>query len=381
MLRIGIIGAGFIGMQHIEAIGRIPGSKIVAIADNKLDWLKELQGKGLCEHIYLDYKEMIENEKLDAVHNCTPTNIHFDVSKLLIEKNIHIFSEKPLAKTAEEGDELIKLLEGKELVNAVNFNYRNNLLAKEMHERIKADEFGKTFLVQGEYLQDWLMYQSDYDWRMDLEIGGKSRALSDIGSHCFDFIEYVTSKRIVAVNAKLIKVFDKRKKYQKAGTFVEVDKDSVDYELVDVLNEDGGLINIELEDGVFGSVVISQISAGKKNGLKVSVFGENNSLEWSQEQSDRLKIGFRDKGNEEIYADAKYVSDGAKEFATLPNGHPVGWHDALTNGIRAFYKSIDEENYNEKQTFATFKDANHILKVVEACFESDKLGKWIKVKN
>ena len=381
MLRVGLIGVGFIGMQHIEAIGRIQGAKLVAISDKNIDKLNELKEKGVCENIYTDYFKMLEEENLDVIHNCTPTNLHFSINKRALEKEINIYSEKPLVKESFEGDELLKILKDKKLVTGVNFNYRNNLLVQDMHYRIKSEDFGRILLVQGEYLQDWLMFDTDYDWRLDLDIGGKSRALADIGSHLFDTLEYVTSKRIKAVNAKLFITHEHRKKFNDVGTFKQATSFDEDYEIVDVKNEDGGLIQVELEGGIFASLVVSQISAGKKNGLKINISGEKYALEWEQEQSDRLWIGYRDKGNEEIYADAKYVCKEASDYATLPNGHPVGWHDALTNGIRAFYRSVEEENYSEYQSFATFRDANHILKVIDACFESNKLGKWVEVKD
>lgn len=380
LLKIGLIGIGFIGMQHIEAIRRIPGVKISSIADRNLEKMEKLKSLGLCENIYTDYREMLANEDLDVVHNCTPTNLHYEINKLAIENDINIYSEKPLVMTSQEGDDLLETLKDKELLTGVNFNYRNNLLVQDMHERIACRDFGNILLVQGEYLQDWLMYDSDYDWRMNVEIGGKSRALADIGSHLFDILEYVTSRRIVKVNAKLFKSFEKRKKYQNLGTFADVDKTSHNFDLIKVENEDGALVQVEFEGGILGSLLISQVCAGKKNGLKINISGEKYALEWQQEQADRLWIGNRDKGNEEIYADAKYVSEGAKKYATLPNGHPVGWQDALTNSIKSFYRDVEEKNYGKEHPYATFEDANHILKVIDACFESDETGNWVKVK-
>lgn len=380
MLKIGVVGAGFIGMQHIEAIGRVPGAKIVAIADKNIEKLEEFKLLGLCESIYQDYREMIESEDLDIIHNCTPTNMHYEVNSLAIEHGINIYAEKPLVKNSAEGEKLLKVLEGKNLLAAVNFNYRNNLLVQEMHERVKGSDFGQILLVQGEYLQDWLMFESDYDWRMNIEIGGQSRALADIGSHLFDVLEYITSNRIVAVNAKLVKVFDKRKRYDNVGTFKQISDGDDNYELIKVENEDGAILQVEFEGGFFGSLLVSQVSAGKKNGLMVNISGEKYALEWRQEQSDRLWVGHRDRGNEEIYAADKYVTEKAKKFATLPNGHPVGWHDALTNSIKSFYNAVREGHYGDEQTFATFSDANHILKIVEACFISDQLGKWVTVE-
>lgn len=380
MIKVGIIGTGFIGMQHIEAIGRIPGARIVAIADTDINKIKELQALNVCENIYSSYKSMVDNEDLDVIHNCTPTNMHFEINKYAIENNINIYSEKPLVMNSCQGDELLELLKDRNIFTAVNFNYRNNLMVQEMRQRIISNEFGRLFLIEGKYLQDWLMKETDYDWRMDVKIGGRSRALADIGSHLFDILQYVTGQNIVKVNAKLFKSFDNRKKFNNVGTFSQVVNDGgLEYELVDIENEDGALVQVEFEDGVLGSLLVSQVSAGKKNDLEINISGENYALEWKQEQPDRLWIGNRFTGNEEIYADAKYVSENVARFATLPNGHPVGWHDAFTNGIKSFYKDIYEKNYSERHTFATFEDANRILKIIDACFISDKEGQWVEV--
>ncbi|HHX69342.1 MAG TPA: Gfo/Idh/MocA family oxidoreductase [Gallicola sp.] len=379
MLKIGVVGAGFIGMQHIESIRRIPGTRIVAITDTNVEYLKKLKSEGLCERFYTDFNEMFEKEKLDVVHNCTPTYLHYIVNKKAIENNIHIYSEKPLVKEVGEAEELVDSLQGKRLANAVNFNYRNNLLVQQMKHLIGESDFGRVLFVQGEYLQDWLMYNTDYDWRMDKDKGGKSRALADIGSHCFDLMEYVLSRRIISVNAKLFKAYDTRKKYEGVGTFTQKTSIEDEFEEIKVENEDGGVIQAEFEGGIIGSFTISQVSAGKKNGLKINVSGEKNALEWQQEQSDRLWIGHRDVGNEEIYADVKYVSRDVEEFATLPKGHPVGWQDALTNGIRIFYKSIKNDDFYGPKPYATFEDGYHIMKVVDACLESNEKNMRIKI--
>lgn len=379
MLKVGLVGAGFIGMQHLEAIGRIPGAKVVAISGRNVENLNSLKDKGLCERIYTDYKDMIDNEELDVLHNCTPTGMHYEINKYALENDINVFGEKPLVKTIREAEELVKLAQERKLVTGMNFNYRSNLLVQEMHSRISNDDFGRVLFVQGEYLQDWLMFDTDYDWRVDIELGGPSRALADIGSHCIDLMQYVLSSKVIEVNAKLFTVHEERKKYENSGTFSQISGEDLKYEQLKVKNEDGGVIQAKFENGVIGSFVISQVSAGKKNGLAINVSGEKYALEWHQEQSDRLWVGHRDRGNEEIYADAKYVSNNVKEFATLPNGHPVGWHDATTNGIRMFYKAVEQNDYYSKQPFATFEDGYYIMKVIDACLESDKKESWITI--
>ena len=163
-LRVGVIGAGMMGQNHIEAIRRIPGTEVVALADANLQFAKSIADKLGIENVYGDYSVMLEEANLDVVHNCTPNSLHYAINKDIIKHNINVYCEKPLANTAEETSELARLAEQHKVFTAVNFNYRHNAIVREMHERV-ADkaEWGNTYLVHGQYVQDWMMYDSDYN--------------------------------------------------------------------------------------------------------------------------------------------------------------------------------------------------------------------------
>ena len=208
-IRVGVIGLGFIGKQHVEALRRLPYIEIVAGSDSNLGMREWCEKNGIQKY-YSDYKEMLTNEKMDVVHNCTPNNFHYEVSCEILKTGCHVYSEKPLTIKSVEGESLIELADKKGLKTAVNFNYRNNLMVQEIQQRIQNGRMGMISHIQVEYLQDWLLYDTDFDWRVQKDKGGESRAVADIGSHCFDTIQFITGEKIVSVYAMFHKQYQKR---------------------------------------------------------------------------------------------------------------------------------------------------------------------------
>ncbi len=367
ILRVGLVGTGLIGKQHAESIGRIPGIQLVAITESNETVLQK-QKDYFKVKAYADYKEMIDNESLDVIHNCTPNTFHYEINKYALERGIHVYSEKPLAVTVEQGEELTRLAKEKGLANGVNFNYRNNAMVQDMRVRMQKQDAGRCFLIHGRYIQDWLLYDTDFNWRLSVEEGGKSRAIADIGSHWFDTMQVVTGKKVTAVYARNFTAHAERKKPTEDGS-VNVPMET----------EDGGLIMFQLEDGTCGSLVVSQVSAGYKNHIFFSFDCEKYSMRWNQEQSDRLIIGTRELGETHIYAAPNLIDPSVSRYATLPSGHPVGWADAFTNGIREFYNSLSDDTYKEKTTYSDFENATYIMKIVEACMKSNEENVWVSI--
>lgn len=374
-LKIGLVGVGFIGKQHIEAIRRIPGAEVVAVADSNADVAKNIAEQFYIPKWHADYHDLLADERIAIVHNCTPSLFHYQVNKDAIVAGKHIYCEKPLTLTAAESEELVCLARDAGVAAGVNLNYRHNVMVKEM--RARAAGFGRIHSVYGEYIQDWLMYDTDYDWRMNPAIGGESRAIADIGSHCFDTIQYILNKRIVSVCADVINVFPVRKRCEAAsGTFSGATGRVL--EEVTVPSEDISSVMLRFEDGTPGLVHVSQVHAGRKNGLAIAVSGSECSLEWRQERADRLRVGHRDRGNEELYADAKLLTPFARSYATLPGGHAVGWHDAFRNAIGVFYQAIRCGSYrNGVNDYADFETGLNMMQLVEACLASGKSRNWI----
>lgn len=384
-LDIAVVGGGFIGLQHIEAIRRIPGLRVKALVEPNRELGRKVAASMDIPEYYSSTEELLKYSKVDAVHNCTPSNMHYPVCKELIAGGIHVFCEKPLTLTVPEAEELTELAAASKVGAGVDFVYRQNAMVREMRERIKGNRVGKILTIDAEYLQDWMMYKTDYDWRLDPAVGGRSRAAADIGSHCFDAVQFLCGERITEVFAHFLTVYPVRRKTEKDSTFsggsTGADQAAPGCsEPVRVENEDAAYILFKTESGIEGMVHVSQVRAGKKNAFSIAVGGDRGSLNWDQEYPDKLWIGDREKGNTLIYASSGFLSDEAGAYAPLPAGHPIGWADALKKGIELFYQSIREGTFtNAEQKYPTFREAAYVMKIVDACLRSDALGRWVKV--
>lgn len=377
-LKIGIIGIGFIGRQHVDAISRIPYAQIVAISDQNYAAARELAEQFQIPRCYETGEELIADPEVEIVHNCTPNVAHYALNKLAIESGKHIYSEKPLAMTGKQAAELVTLAREHCVANGVNFNYRHNIALLEMRERVRSGAAGRVFTVYGQYLQDWLASEDNYDWRVDPAIGGASRALADIGSHCFDSAQFVMGQRIRRVYARLIKAYPFRRKTAPGETFA---KGTGEGEMVPVQNEDGGFVLAEFEDGTPANFYISQVCNGRKNDQRIQIAAEHYSMEWCQERADELQIGYQYQGNETVLTGTNgIISDTARHSASLPSGHAEGWAYPHKYAISRFYDSIRDGSYQDGNLlYTTFYDAGQIMKLVDACLLSDRENRWVEV--
>lgn len=376
---VAVAGGGFIGLQHMEAIRRIPGLNIRALVEPNRDIARQVASSMGIPECYGSIQELLQSSTVDAVHNCTPNHMHYSICKELILRGIHVFCEKPLTLTVQEAEELTVLAEKYRVGAGVDFVYRQNAMVREMHEQIKQDRTGRILTIDAEYLQDWMMYETDYDWRLDPAMGGKSRAVADIGSHCFDAVQFLCGEKITEVLAHCLIVYPVRKKVKKSSTFCEGTEKTG--EEIRVENEDAAYILYRTESGIEGMIHVSQVQAGRKNAFSITVGGTRLSLNWNQEYPDKLWIGNREKGNTLIYASPQFLTGEARTFTQLPSGHPIGWADSLKKGIELFYQSIEDGTFWEtKQKYPTFRDAAYVIKIVEACMKSNISGRWERVE-
>ena len=377
--RVAVIAAGFTGQQHIEAIRRIPGCEVVARVDANAEALKAKAEALGVEKTYTDYKQMIQEVHPDVVHNCTPNGMHYELNKYIMEQGIHVYCEKPLAITLEQGEELVRIAREKKVAAGVNFNYRNNAMVQEMRERVAGGSVGRVFHVTGQYIQDWMMLDTDYNWRLTADMGGASRTIADIGSHWFDTVQCAMGQKITAVRAETLTVHPFRKKpAREVETFARTGGD--DYELVPINSEDAAFVTLRFADGTLGTVNLSQVSGGHLNDFRVEIAGEHCSLEWQQERCDTLIVGTREFGIQILRTAPGAMTGAANRYTRLPGGHPDGWADALRNAIMEFYTSIDNGTYAQTgMTYATFADGVRIMKIVDACMRSAKIGQWVEV--
>lgn len=380
-INVGIIGTGFIGAAHIEAIRRLGFVDVIALAENNQQ-LAEQKAKEL--NIPLAYDsvdKLLANPDIQVVHNCTPNHLHFAINKKVILAGKHVFSEKPLCLTSQEADELTSLAEQQGVTTAVGFVYRNFAMVQQAADMVRDQQIGRVFAVNGHYLQDWMLLETDYNWRVDPKVGGKSRTVADIGSHWCDTVQFVTGKKIKEVFADMSIVYPTRKASKQVESFVTVNADS-SYELKPVETEDYASVLVRFEDGSKGSFTVSQVSAGHKNDLTFDISGSEKSLHWEQETPQYLKIGYRQQANRILCDDPSLINPAVRAYNHFPGGHIEGWPDAFKNMMLAFYAFIAEGKDPQQDTakFAMFKDGAQIVHIVDAIIESAQQGKWISVK-
>ena len=377
-LRIGLIGMGFMGQQHIEAIRRIPGTEVVALVENDQKTADYLGEQLDIPRIHNDYHDLLADSSIDVIHNCTPNSMHFQINEDIIRSGKHVYSEKPLTINSEQSARLLALCSEYSVASGVDFNYRQNAMIQAMKCRVTDGGFGRTLMLNGHYMQDWLMYNTDFTWRL-VQSEGESRTVGDIGSHWFDLAQFVTGQKVTQVYAKFITVHPTR--HCTIGRQITFSNDEpVETREVPVETEDVSFIMFKMADGTPGSLTLSQVCAGHKNDLTFNVSGSRYSMSWEQENPDKLHLGHRDKANELLYASPDALSGTYRRYAPLPVGHPVAWADSLRNGIQEFYTAIRNETYMEaNQSYATFQDGHEIVKIVEACCKSNKEDRWIDV--
>lgn len=377
-INVGIIGMGYIGESHIEAIRRIGCCNLYAVADTNATLAKTKADYYGIEKCYSCVEDLLADPEIDAVHNCTPNFLHLAINKEIIRSGKHLLSEKPLCTTYEEAAELVELKKNfPNSVAAVNFNYRLNPMVQEMKNRIAAGKIGDVRIMTGSYQQDWLLYDTDYSWRLDPKVAGGSCCIADIGSHWMDAVQHVTGHKIVEVMADLKTVIPVRKKPKtQAETFQSRITD--DYEEIPIQNEEYGAVLFHTDKGATGVYHVSELAAGHGCYFNFEINGSKASLKWNQEENDRLWMGMRDDDNRFIIRDPNTISKAAKGYTSLAMGHPEGWNDAFKGNIYAFYKYIADGMQGDP-IFATLEQAAYIVKLTEAIVESSKKREWIKL--
>ena len=376
-VRVGIVGTGFAASSHLDALARVPSVEVAGIAGSGPERAQEAAERFGVPRSFPSWTAMLEDDAIDAVHNCTPNHVHSEVSSAALSAGKHLLSEKPLAMDSEESARLVKEADAAGVTAGVCFNYRHFPLVRQLREELASDEHGAVHLVHGGYLQDWLLEPTDWNWRLEPEKGGTSRAISDIGSHWLDLVQHVTRDRVDAVLADLGTVHRERLRPRgEVETFTR--EGSAERERVAVATEDLGSVLLRFAGGARGSMVISQVSAGRKNRLFVEVDAARSAFAWDQEEPNRLWVGRRDGPNRDVPRDPGVLAPAAAALAHFPGGHQEGWPDALRNLFEEFYGTVRGEV--KEPTFATFPDAHRMIRIVEAIVESHRTERWVRVK-
>lgn len=372
-----VIGVGFIGAAHIEALRRLGNVDVVAVANTS-----DAEGKAAANCVpkgYTDYREMLDIEKPDVVHICTPNNSHYDMAMYAMERGIAVVCEKPLTTTMEQAKELCRYAKEHNIVNAVNFNCRWYPQVMQCRSMVESGEVGEVYTVHGSYLQDWMYLDTDFSWRLDPVLSGESRAFGDIGSHWIDMVESVTGLKAVEVFADFGIFHKTRKKPLKAvATYSGMALRPEDYEEVPVETEDYCAVLFHFDNGAFGTCVINQVFAGRKNQMVMNISGSKCALRWDSEDSNQLWVGRRDTYNQTVVKDPSILDPLAAAANSYPGGHVEGFPDTFKQNFRAIYAAI-EKGDTTPGLFATFEAGLREMELCNAICLSAKEGRWVKV--
>ncbi len=377
-IRTAIFGTGFMGRVHLDALRRLESVEVVAIAGRNLEVARKLGAGFGISTITTDYREVLRDPTVDAVHILTPNSMHYSMAKAALEAGKHVACEKPVTTSVEQARELVALAATKGLRNCVCHNLRYYPLIQQMRRMVEAGELGEILSVQGGYSQDWLLYDTDWNWRIDAEAGGASRCMADIGSHFFDMAEHVTGLRVRSLVADLKTFHPIRKQPKKTvESFANKLMGPDDYLETAVETEDFGTVLFHLGERARGSMVASQVSAGRKNRLAIEVYGSKAGAAWDQERPNELWVGHRDTGNEIILKDPALLKPEARSYADLPGGHAEGYDDSHKQLLRRFYASIGDSSLAPE--YPQFSDGLRQLVILQAELESNRTRGWIDV--
>jgi predicted dehydrogenase len=375
-IRTAIFGTGFMGRVHLEAVRRLQSVEVAGIAGRNADAAQRL-GQGFSvPAIVSDYHDVLRDPAIDAVHICTPNAQHFSMAKDALRAGKHVVCEKPLATSVEQAEELVSLAAQQGVRNSVCHNLRFYPMVQQMRSMREAGELGEILIVQGTYFQDWLLYQTDWNWRVDANAGGPSRCMADIGSHWFDMAEHVTGLRVTSLCADLQTFHATRKQpKQPVETFANKLLGPEDYIETAVDTEDFGAVLFHMGGRARGSVTASQVSAGRKNRLSIELCGSRSSVAWNQERPDELWVGHRDSGNQILIKDPSLLKPAARRYADLPGGHSEGYDDTFKQVFRRFYASIREPGAEPE--YPQFIDGSRQLTILDAALQSNRTRAWI----
>ena len=378
-IKVGIVGTGFIGPAHIEALRRLPNIDVAALCEVTIE-LAEAKAKQLGIGRWYTFEELLKQEDIQCVHICTPNFLHYSQSKAALLAGKHVVCEKPLAKDLHEAEELVELAAKTGLVNAVHFNLRYYPLVRQMKTMREKGDLGEIYSIIGSYLQDWLFYNTDYNWRLEPDKSGDSRAIADIGSHLLDVIEYITGLKTVEVMADFNTVHKVRKKPLKpVETYSGKMLQPEDYADVHINTEDHANVLLRFDNGNRGCVTVSQVSAGRKNQLKLEISGSNKTFAWNSEAPNELWLGNRDAANQVLMRDPSLAYAEARDIMTFPGGHNEGFPDTSKQLFKEVYAAIVTGKQPEQPSFPTFADGLRELLIGERIVESNKKQGWVRV--
>jgi len=381
-VRMGLVGFGAAGTHHIECVRRLGFVDVVAVASSNLASTREKARRYGIPTVHLSYENLAADPSVEVIHNTTPNYLHAPVIRAALRHRKHIVSDKPLATSASEARELLNEARTAGVVHAVTFHYRGSPLVREARLRIARADAGPVHFVQGAYLQDWLLEDTDYSWRLDPVQSGPSCTVADIGSHWCDLAEHVTGLRIEAVLANLDTVVKVRKKHLSPAKKAAVAQpDSLD--AVKIETEDLASALVRLNNGAMGCFSVGQVCAGHKNDLSLEVSCQNTSFRWQHGWHEQLWIGYRHRPNEVLPRErAGSRQDETGSIESHGDGSDTSSDDLFHVLSEIYGRIVHRQSAGESAIVATFDDGYRINCIIDALLKSHADGNvWTRVNS
>lgn len=376
---VAVVGTGFIGPVHIEALRRA-GQRVVGILGSN-HAKSELAAAALgIPRAYANYAEVLADPAVQSVHITTPNRFHFDQASQALRAGKHVLCEKPLAMNAKESAELVRIARDSGLAAGVAYNIRFYPLCHEAAARARSGELGQIYQINGSYVQDWLLKPTDFNWRVLVEDGGELRAVADIGTHWLDLVQFIAGSHITSVCADLQTVHPVRHR-PLGGVQTFSGKLNAPQAVQDVLisTDDAGSILLHFANGAKGSMWVSQVTAGRKNCVRFEIAAASGALAWDSASPNELWIGKRDTANHSLIRDPALLSDSARQIANYPGGHNEGFPDTFKQLFRTFYGYIAAGDFSRVPPYPTFADGHREILLCEAISRSHRERRWIDV--
>ena len=375
-LRAGVIGTGFIGPVHVEALRRI-GVTVTAICD-VADLAAKAAGKLAIPRAFAGYRALMACPDVDVVHITTPNRFHCEMSLAALRAGKHVVCEKPLAMNTRETAQIVKAVRASKKIFAVNYNVRFYPAVLQLRRLVERGELGEIIHVNGSYMQDWLFKDTDYNWRLLPREGGRLRAVADIGTHWMDTVSFVLGAKITSVLAELATWHKTRKRpLGEVQTFAKADG-KMKYATYKVRTDDFASVLLRFANGARGNLSVSQVAAGRKNCIRIEIYGSKKSAWWCSEEPEMLHFGNRDGANETVVRATPAFGDGATGFMDYPPGHVEGFPDTFKMNFRAIYGAIAGTRAAPPR-FATAEDGHQEVAVCEAIIKSHQSQAWTRV--
>ncbi len=373
-IRAAVIGTGFIGTVHVQSLRRL-GVQVIGVLGSSPERGAARAAEIGVGNAYPTLEALLADDSVDVVHVTSPNHAHYPQVMAILAAGKHVICEKPLAMTSQQSAEMVEMANASGKICAVCYNIRFYPLNQQAHGMVRAGELGDIRFVTGHYHQDWLAKPTDWNWRLQSEVGGTLRSVGDIGTHWVDLTSFITGLKAKSVFADLTTFLPERQR--PTGPVETFSSAQGATESVAVDTDDAAAIMLRYEGGAKGVMTTSQVNVGRKNSLTWDVAGSTASAAWNSETPDHLFIGHRDSANQILMRDFTLMNATGTRAATLPPGHVEGFADSFFNFFSAVYADVCAGQRGSDSTWASFEDGHYEMRLCDAVVMSSRKCRWV----